>query len=427
MLIPRDVQSENFLESDVVNDDFFCSIVERKLNITRDKFKLQLVLLMPANAKNEGYMSNVYRVKIKIEILDTKERLNVDVVLKVLLAIYEIFGKFGIFEKECLMYEDVILSLEKMWLEKTSEIIQFAPKCLKIEASPYEIIVLEDLKSIGYKMMDRKIGFTLDQTKLALTKLAKFHAVSAVKYQAEGISQDCLERTKSITPEMKRPEMEKLGITLIQLYQAFIDNLRKYGNCDEYADKISCWDQNKILHYWIKVVEPMKCGMVVLTHGDFWLNNLMFKFNESNEAVDVQILDFQSSYWGTPSLDLHYFLISSVHDDIKVEYYDEFIEHYHDKFVESLEKLGYDQYIPTLDDLYEDLLEKSEMVAMSMFYVLLSAKYESTQEFDLDYLTLNDEKDPEFFDRTYGNETYKKAIQAWLPLFDERGYLDKML
>jgi len=184
MLISRDEQSENFLESDVVNDDFFCSIVEHKLNITRDTFKVRLVLLMPATAKTESYMSNVYRVKIKVEILDTKERLNVDVVLKVVLAIYEIFGKFGIFERECLMYEDVILSLEKIWHEKANEVIQFAPKCLKIETSPYEILVFEDLKANGYEMMNRKVGFTVAQTKLALTKLAKFHAVSAVKYQA---------------------------------------------------------------------------------------------------------------------------------------------------------------------------------------------------------------------------------------------------
>lgn len=183
MLISRDVQSENFLESDIVNDDFFCSIVERKLNITRDKFKVRLVLIVPATAKTESYMSNVYRVKIKVEILDTMERLNIDVVLKVLLAIYEIFGKFGIFEKECLMYKDVILSLEKIWLEKSGEVIQFAPKCLKIEASSYEIIVLDDLKVAGYEMMDRKVGLTVLQTKLALTKLAKFHAASAVKYQ----------------------------------------------------------------------------------------------------------------------------------------------------------------------------------------------------------------------------------------------------
>lgn len=183
MLISRDVQSENFLASDVVNDDFFCSIVERKLSIKRDKFKVRLVLMVPATAKTESYMSNVYRVKIKVEILDTKERLNVDVVLKVLLAIYEIFGKFGIFQKECLMYEDVILSFEKIWLEKAGEVIQFAPKCLKIEANPYEIIVLDDLNVAGYKMMNRKVGFTVDQTKLALTKIAKFHAASAVRYQ----------------------------------------------------------------------------------------------------------------------------------------------------------------------------------------------------------------------------------------------------
>ena len=44
-------------------------------------------------------------------------------------------------------------------------------------------MVLDDLKVNGYEMMGRKVGFNVDQTKFALTKLAKFHAASVVKYQ----------------------------------------------------------------------------------------------------------------------------------------------------------------------------------------------------------------------------------------------------
>jgi aminoglycoside phosphotransferase (APT) family kinase protein len=164
----------------------------------------------------------------------------------------------------------------------------------------------------------------------------------------------------SITPENKS-NLNQLAKRWIADYHGFLECLKKFGDCDYYVDKIAEWNQHKLSRHSLIVVNPMKCGMVVLTHGDYWLNNLMFKFNESKEPEDVQMLDFQSSAWGTPSLDLHYFLISSVHDNIKVEYYDEFIEHYHDEFCKSLKKLKYDQYIPTLDDLYEDMLDKSEM------------------------------------------------------------------
>jgi hypothetical protein len=43
--------------------------------------------------------------------------------------------------------------------------------------------VLDDLKASGYEMLDRKIGLNLQQTKLFLDKLAKFHAASAVCYR----------------------------------------------------------------------------------------------------------------------------------------------------------------------------------------------------------------------------------------------------
>ena len=42
---------------------------------------------------------------------------------------------------------------------------------------------IDDLKAIGYEMLDKKVGLTLTQTKLALSKLAKFHAASSIRHQ----------------------------------------------------------------------------------------------------------------------------------------------------------------------------------------------------------------------------------------------------
>jgi hypothetical protein len=181
----RDAQSDNFLNSDAIDDEFFIDIVERKLKITRDKFKLRLVFIAPATGKNENYVSVVYRAKINVEILETGERKMVNVIIKALLTTVQQMKEFAVFEREILMYQDIIESFEKLWVDVTGEEkeVGFGPKCIKIASQPYEIIVLDDLKAEGFEMLNRKVGINLDQAKLALAKLAKFHAASAIRLE----------------------------------------------------------------------------------------------------------------------------------------------------------------------------------------------------------------------------------------------------
>lgn len=182
MATPEEL-SNLFLNSDAITDSFFIDIVANKLKISKDEFKLQLVLLSPATGNNENYISILYRAKIKIEMLKTKERKSVDVVVKALITTVQEVKDFGVFPRERFVYEDVIVSFEKIWQERASEDVQFAPRSIKFEDDPYEIIVLDDLKAENYHMMDRKIGLNLVQTQMVLTKLAKFHAAGAVRYQ----------------------------------------------------------------------------------------------------------------------------------------------------------------------------------------------------------------------------------------------------
>lgn len=179
----RDEQSDVFLNSDAVSDDFFNDIVEKKLNITRDKFKIRLVLLSPATGKNENFVSVVYRAKIKIELLETKTRQSVDVIVKALLSAMKEFKEFSVFPRERFVYENILSSYEKIWLDRAGETISFGPRSIKFETDPYEIIVLDDLKAENYEMLNRQAGLNVAQTQLLLVKLAKFHAASAIRYQ----------------------------------------------------------------------------------------------------------------------------------------------------------------------------------------------------------------------------------------------------
>jgi hypothetical protein len=51
------------------------------------------------------------------------------------------------------------------------------------------------------------------------------------------------------------------------------------------------------------------------------------------------------------------FITSSIADDVKTDIFDELLEIYQGELEKSLKSLGYDQHIPTLNEIQIDLLE----------------------------------------------------------------------
>lgn len=181
---PRDQLSEEFLNSDVSDDEFFISIIENKLGINRDNFKLRLVMISPAVGKNENFMSIVFRAKIKFLLLtESKEtqKQQIDVIIKVMSD--PGMKEYKIYPREKFIYEKILDKFETMWQTASGESIRFGPKSIKFLAEPYEVMVLDDLKVENFELVDRKVGLNVEQSKLFLSKLAKFHAVSAQCYQ----------------------------------------------------------------------------------------------------------------------------------------------------------------------------------------------------------------------------------------------------
>lgn len=172
---------------------------------------------------------------------------------------------------------------------------------------------------------------------------------------------DFLDRVTTMKNSLLRSQDQIMGFI-----QSFIRNLDRFTNvvksiegCEEIAKKIQQWDMAKFMTLFIGMTEPMQNGFRVLNHGDDWLNNFLFKYDQDGKLLDIKFIDFQLSFWGSPANDLIYFLVSSVRDDIKVKHFDDFIKHYHEQLVSSLNKLNYDKPIPTLYDVHMDLLQKS--------------------------------------------------------------------
>lgn len=145
---------------------------------------------------------------------------------------------------------------------------------------------------------------------------------------------------------------------LMNILQAFKEVVKSFKGCETYADKIERWNNLKYLNSWLEVAEPMRCGFQVLNHGDLWSNNVMFTVDDAKNPTNVQLIDFQTPFWASPSHDLLFFLLTSVAGDIKVDHFDDLIEFYSVKLTKDLKNLKYDQHIPTLSELHIDLLDK---------------------------------------------------------------------
>jgi thiamine kinase-like enzyme len=155
-------------------------------------------------------------------------------------------------------------------------------------------------------------------------------------------------------------------LKIIREFQSVVSEFEEFSRISKI---VSTWVPEVMINSFFLATTPFKNGFKILNHGDDWLNNLMFKFNsDGTETEEVKLLDYQMSYWGSPAGDLFYFLISSVQDEFKAKHFDEFIEFYHSELVTSLKKLNFDQYIPTLSELWSELLEKrqcGELIAVN--------------------------------------------------------------
>lgn len=213
---------------------------------------------------------------------------------------------------------------------------------------------------------------------------------------------------------------------VLRLFKAFCSAISGYEGCESYADKISRWDFGRLMTQWTDVAEPMQCGFQVLNHGDLWSNNIMFKLDDNNNPTDVSLIDHQGSFWGSPSSDLLYFLLTSVADEIKVDEFDNFIAFYHEELLTSLKALKFNQVVPNLADLHIDLVSIGGFGGTCLLFILFVVKNDTSEEISMEKVITGPD-DPILMDRIYNNDNYTKAMKVWLPFLDKRGFLDSLL
>lgn len=285
-----------------------------------------------------------------------------------------IMEKNSLFPREITVYRDILPRIHSM-LESIGDPTLISPKCVFTTDDPETMLVFEDLKDANFQMVDRKLGLDLEQAKLVIGKLAKLHACSAVIYQTNPELMECLLEGAICT----HPERQ--------------DFLIFYKMCSrEVARLVESWNdpafnhllnklrnlEHTIINKGVKVYTRDESCFNVLNHDDVWVNNMMFKYGE-NSVEDVLVFDYQLAYFGSPGVDLNYFLFGSVQEAVREKYWMELIrvklislnridhcaskiclsiQNYYDILTSTLGNMNYSGAMPSIEDIHVEIIRK---------------------------------------------------------------------
>lgn len=130
------------------------------------------------------------------------------------------------------------------------------------------------------------------------------------------------------------------------------------------------------------------------------------------------------SVWGSPAIDLHYFIVSSTERKLKTNEFDTIIQYYHDNLVKTLKSLGYKKRIPTLLDLQIDLLQKGYLGVMSSFSVLPIVLLKDCEDADINNMLDEGDAGKNFKDKLYNNPAYLSVLEMLYEYYDKKGILE---
>lgn len=145
----------------------------------------------------------------------------------------DMMRKHNIFEIEYKMYHEVLPEFKKMYLSAGVNAM-FSANCYNIDTpSEFGVILLEDLRPLGYKNANRLEGLNLEHTKAVLERLSQWHAASAARVETKGIYPEII--AKGMFSETQRETMENFSATI---KPQFLSSIKTIEGSEDYMDDL---------------------------------------------------------------------------------------------------------------------------------------------------------------------------------------------
>jgi len=284
----------------------------------------------------------------------------------------------SLFVKETGFFKEIIPELN-FELDRAGQPPLKLPKCFHFVRTPNkEIIFMEDLRRLGFKMHARQSAFDKSHTDLIIKELARLHAagylfISRRKFKADesfAMMDPCVKEIFN-DPNVA-PKVSSLFSTAVQTTAKLVKEIPGYEYVHKYVEN----NKDNVLSNLMKILKPSTQFNVIL-HGDCWNSNFLFRYSSDGVPIDCRLLDLQSFRIGSPGNDLSNVLYTSTDGPNRRSHLQGYLETYYAHFASTISAAN--QLMPiTLDELKKDYSSKKlyGMTIAMMFIptMLLSPK-----------------------------------------------------
>ncbi|KAH8295108.1 hypothetical protein KR018_007273 [Drosophila ironensis] len=381
------------------------------------QLKVVSVQRKPALTKGENYGAVLTRINL-VYTLGTGSEIEDHLIAKTALEdedadTRERKAPYDIYNRELDIYEQVLPKLQKLAGE------QIVPKVVHTDRQRGALI-LEDLTHRGYVMAPRLQRLDESHVRLVLKKLAKMQAASAV------MEKDCRDNGWTLS-HYDRGFFNRYTESFSAYFLGCLRSCAGYLKTEKGFEEQAKLLEALVPHYMklgLRCFQPEDDHINVLTHGDVWTNNMMFKY-KAGSPIDVLLVDFQYAFWGSPTLDIHHLVNTSATELVRRELQVEMRCVYHDVFVRELQRLGFNgQRLPSRKQFHLES-EQKRFYAVHCS-LLLQPVLLNTDDTDADFAALlsDEPRGRNMKRRLYLNAAIQESIRQLVVQFEREGLLD---
>ncbi|KAK7872614.1 hypothetical protein R5R35_001951 [Gryllus longicercus] len=398
-----------------IDNQLFESALEEKAEIVSIDVKR-------ATSKGDNFQSSLYRTRVEYRIPGSDAIVVKDFIVKSLPP-----GEFmqmwilqsGIFRTEISVYSKALPNMYTFADSRLGETFKrFTPRFY--QTTRPNTLILEDLKTQKFTMVPRKDRLDYTHAKLVLLYLARFHALS-IAYSASH-SDFFSDFEETMFSEKFRQFFDQFFPPIAGTLIAAVKSWDGFGDIVKKLER----NQSKFVDKLLEVCKPAEKFTNVLAHGDCWMNNILFEYSESGEPIDLRFVDFQASRKSSPAIDLHYFLFTSLQNEVRNKKFDDLLQIYCNEVARFAKQLGYNESIFTYDELRQEMdrtLFFGFNSAITTMAGLLANPDDTPDMKDMTQEKL-EKGDLQIFNKTYENPVFREIFQDLLPYFDKHGVFD---
>ncbi|KAG7309487.1 hypothetical protein JYU34_005458 [Plutella xylostella] len=315
----------------------------------------------PGSNRGDNYTSMVYRITLtgtrrSIEPDGSSEReepWHGSIIYKCLpesTLRREAFKSDELFCNEVAFYNKIWPTLSKFqhqWSYKLKFPFKSIPKCYLAQN---DLVILKDLKELGFVMPDRRKGLSIEQCYFVMKHLAQFHALSlAMKYYNPEGFYELLNIQDGISEVFFVAENEdyyknyyrEAAVNAVAMVEEELENSE---DKDTYISKFKEFcNEDQFFQNMVDLVTP-KEHLAVITHGDCWTNNLLFRYVDGDIA-EMYLVDFQLARYASPTLDLASLMYLCLDRTQRKEHLTSLLEYYTEQLHQRLLELSDDESV----------------------------------------------------------------------------------